>query len=165
MTGKTSLHFPSSILHSQHVYLQVESVSEWQRMYCVLKKLQLQCYDAEAEHFSKPEITIPITKVLYGSILVNNMSEFETRLITMFYLYLLQSQIVFFQETQICKTDPASCEKENTFLISVVKGRQRVQHSLSASNEHELKKWWNGLQQHMLDQGTFDIHINFSSCY
>lgn len=73
------------------------------------------------------------------------------------FLYLLQSYVVHvhFQETQICKTDPASCEKENTFLINVVKGRQRVQHSLSASNEHELKKWWNGLQQHMLDQGIF----------
>ena len=63
------------------------------------------------------------------------------------------AHFIRFQETQIYKTDPASCEKENTFLLSVVKNRRRIQHSLSAPNEHELKKWWNGLQQHMLDQG------------
>ena len=55
-------------------------------MYCVLKKLQLQCYDAEAEHFSQPEITIPITKVLDASIIVNNMSKFKTDHIGCFYI-------------------------------------------------------------------------------
>ena len=48
---------------SGYLELQNESSSEWQRMYCVLKNLQLQCYDAEAENFSHPEITIPVTKV------------------------------------------------------------------------------------------------------
>ena len=48
---------------SGYLELQLDTGSEWHRMYCVLKNLQLQCYDAEAENFSRPEITIPVTKV------------------------------------------------------------------------------------------------------
>ncbi len=57
------------------------------------------------------------------------------------------------QDTQVCNTDPTLCEKENTFLISVARGLGRVQHTLAAESVSDLKKWWNGLQQHMLDQG------------
>ncbi len=61
----------------------------------------------------------------------------------------------------MCNTDPTLCEKENTFLISVARGLGRVQHTLAADSESELKKWWNGLQQHMLDQGEMVILLIF----
>ncbi len=70
--------------------------------------------------------------------------------------------VPFFQETQIYKTDSASCENEHSFLLSVVNGR--VQHSLCAPSERDLKKWWNGLQQHMLDQGALVFFWKIVSC-
>ena len=93
---KSSLQFLASKgpFHNQNKYLQVESVSKWQRMYCVLKNLQLQCYDAEAEHFSQPEITIPITKVLTGIFLLTIC--LNSRHDSKGCLYLFQSHVVHF---------------------------------------------------------------------
>ncbi len=49
-----------------YLHVQPESCEEWQHLYCVLRNLQLTCWNSQEDHQqsqSQPHITIPITKV------------------------------------------------------------------------------------------------------
>jgi len=102
----------------------------WQWLWCVLKELRLACWEREEDvDVIPPTHTIPVTK-----------------------------------ESEISGADPSACEKEHSFHIrsrpagsstSSLQGSLTSQFTLAADSEEELTQWWDGLQQHMLDQALW----------
>ena len=58
------------------------------------------------------------------------------------------------QSTQISDADPRTCKRAHTFLIKTVSLQGVSEHTLAADSKDELNKWWDGFQQHLLDQGV-----------
>ncbi|XP_060064533.1 rhotekin-like isoform X1 [Ylistrum balloti] len=56
------------------------------------------------------------------------------------------------KNTQISDADPRTSERSHTFHIKTVQRRGTFQHTLAADSAEDLSKWWDGLQQHLLDQ-------------
>jgi hypothetical protein len=66
------------------------------------------------------------------------------------------------QSTQISDADPGTCQRAHTFLIKTVSLHGVSEHTLSADSTEEVSKWWDGFQQHLLDQGTLSTLFFFS---
>lgn len=60
---------------------------------------------------------------------------------------------LYVQSTQICDADPTTCKRAHTFLIKTVNSEGMFHHTLAADSKEELSRWWEGFQQHLLDQG------------
>lgn len=72
----------------------------------------------------------------------------------------------YFQSTQICDAGPSISEKPHSFLIKTVNINGVFDYILAADTKQELNKWWDGFQQHLLDQGKdhlFLVNILFST--
>ncbi|XP_076472015.1 rhotekin-like isoform X2 [Babylonia areolata] len=59
------------------------------------------------------------------------------------------------KSTQISDADPSTCKRAHTFLIKTVTMQQVSQHTLAADSKDELNMWWEGFQQHLLDQALW----------
>lgn len=66
------------------------------------------------------------------------------------------------QSTQISDADPRTCKRAHTFLIKTVSLQGVSEHTLAADSKDELNKWWDGFQQHLLDQGVHAFLGGFS---
>ncbi|CAH1783170.1 unnamed protein product, partial [Owenia fusiformis] len=115
----------SGYLHLQQINENDETVdgeSKWDKLWCVLKNLELTCWRSEDEVNMEdtPILTIPITK-----------------------------------ESQICDADPGSMTRPHTFHIITMQDNEQFQHTLSATDSDNLSKWFNGFQQHLLDQAMW----------
>lgn len=56
------------------------------------------------------------------------------------------------KDTQLCEADPSMMSRPHTFHIITQSYDDKQQYTLSADNGGEMQKWWDGLQQHLLDQ-------------
>ncbi|PVD30250.1 hypothetical protein C0Q70_09513 [Pomacea canaliculata] len=56
------------------------------------------------------------------------------------------------KSTQISDADPSTCKRAHTFLIKTVSLLGVSEHTLAADSKEEVNKWWDGFQQHLLDQ-------------
>lgn len=59
------------------------------------------------------------------------------------------------KSTQISDADPSTCKQAHTFLIKTVSLRGVSEHTLAADSKDEVNKWWDGFQQHLLDQALW----------
>ncbi|BFZ02307.1 hypothetical protein BsWGS_05345 [Bradybaena similaris] len=59
------------------------------------------------------------------------------------------------KNTQICDADPSSSKRSHSFLIRTVNIRGIFDHTLAADTKQELNQWWDGFQQHLLDQALW----------
>lgn len=58
-----------------------------------------------------------------------------------------------FQNTQISDADPRTCKRSHTFHVKTTVKETKVEYTLAADTKAELSEWWDGLQQHLIDQG------------
>lgn len=64
------------------------------------------------------------------------------------------SSIYHFQESQISECLASSdSDHPHIFQVSCKQHGRRIMHTLSADNLSQYQHWWDGLQQHLLDQG------------
>ncbi|XP_045190470.2 rhotekin-2-like isoform X2 [Mercenaria mercenaria] len=56
------------------------------------------------------------------------------------------------KNTQISEADPRSIERAHTFQIEILSERYLSETTLAADNKEQMNMWWDGLQQHLLDQ-------------
>ncbi|XP_013403692.1 rhotekin [Lingula anatina] len=103
-------------------YLYIKNIDgvsdDWTRHWCVLKELQLNCWNNPANmHMVMPDAAIPITK-----------------------------------ETQVCEADPSTMVRPHTLYISANVFGERKQYTFAAESKEDWQMWWEGLQQHLLDQ-------------
>ena len=61
--------------------------------------------------------------------------------------------LVLFQNTQISDADPRTCQRAHTFHIKTLSVRYVSEMMLAADSKEQLTMWFDGLQQHLLDQG------------
>ncbi|XP_055875360.1 rhotekin-like isoform X2 [Biomphalaria glabrata] len=59
------------------------------------------------------------------------------------------------KSTQISDADPTTSQKSHSFLIKTVNINGIFCHTLAADTKEELNKWWDGFQQHLLDQALW----------
>ncbi|XP_059175381.1 rhotekin-like isoform X3 [Physella acuta] len=59
------------------------------------------------------------------------------------------------KSTQISDADPSTSKKPHSFLIKTVNINGIFCHTLAADTKDELNKWWEGFQQHLLDQALW----------
>ncbi|XP_025093561.1 rhotekin-2-like isoform X7 [Pomacea canaliculata] len=59
------------------------------------------------------------------------------------------------KSTQISDADPSTCKRAHTFLIKTVSLLGVSEHTLAADSKEEVNKWWDGFQQHLLDQALW----------
>lgn len=72
----------------------------------------------------------------------------------------------FYQNTQISDTDPSrSMGVDHTIHIMTKQHPRSLEYTLAAQSKDELNKWWDGLQQHLLDQGLYTTPFLFSSVF
>ncbi|KAK3741990.1 hypothetical protein RRG08_024736 [Elysia crispata] len=57
--------------------------------------------------------------------------------------------------TQISDADPTTCERPHAFVIKTVNIDGIFDHTLAADTKEDLNKWWDGFQQHLLDQALW----------
>ncbi|XP_060589437.1 rhotekin-like isoform X3 [Ruditapes philippinarum] len=56
------------------------------------------------------------------------------------------------KNTQISEADPRSVERAHTFQMKTLSERYLSETTLAADNKEQMNMWWDGLQQHLLDQ-------------
>ncbi|BFY97484.1 hypothetical protein BsWGS_00524 [Bradybaena similaris] len=59
------------------------------------------------------------------------------------------------KSTQICDADPSTAKKPHSILIKTVNINGIFDHTLAADTKEEFDKWWDGFQQHLLDQALW----------
>jgi hypothetical protein len=59
------------------------------------------------------------------------------------------------KSTQICEANPSTVKKPHSFLIKTVNINGIFDHTLAADTKEEFNKWWDGFQQHLLDQALW----------
>ncbi|KAL8623386.1 hypothetical protein ACOMHN_060256 [Nucella lapillus] len=59
------------------------------------------------------------------------------------------------KSSQVSEADPGWSKRAHTFLIKTVAQRSASQHALAADSKEEVDKWWDGFQQHLLDQALW----------
>uniref|UniRef100_A0A0B7AYF4 PH domain-containing protein n=1 Tax=Arion vulgaris TaxID=1028688 RepID=A0A0B7AYF4_9EUPU len=59
------------------------------------------------------------------------------------------------KSTQICEANPSTVKKLHSFLIKTVNINGIFDHTLAADTKEEFNKWWDGFQQHLLDQALW----------
>lgn len=65
-------------------------------------------------------------------------------------------QIPVTKNTQISDTDPSrSMGTDHTIHIMTKQHPRSLEYTLAAQSKDELNKWWDGLQQHLLDQALW----------
>lgn len=57
------------------------------------------------------------------------------------------------QNTQISEADPRTVQRPHTFHMKTLSERYVSETTLAADNKDQMNMWWDGLQQHLLDQG------------
>ncbi|XP_048747255.1 rhotekin-like isoform X2 [Ostrea edulis] len=66
------------------------------------------------------------------------------------------------KNTQISDSDPSkSLETEHTFHIMTKLSGNSLEYTLAAGSKDELGMWWDGLQQHLLDQALWKHACDF----
>lgn len=71
--------------------------------------------------------------------------------------------LFLFQNTQISDTDPSrSMGTDHTIHIMTKQHPRSLEYTLAAQSKDELNKWWDGLQQHLLDQGLYQVLVMLS---
>ncbi|KAL3864498.1 hypothetical protein ACJMK2_006175 [Sinanodonta woodiana] len=59
------------------------------------------------------------------------------------------------KNTQISDADPRTCKRSQTFHVKTVQSRHTSEYTLAADTKEELSTWWDGFQQHLLDQALW----------
>ncbi|XP_071091094.1 rhotekin-2-like isoform X1 [Haliotis cracherodii] len=59
------------------------------------------------------------------------------------------------KNSQISDADPSTCKRSHTFHIKTVTLTGVLEHTLAADSQEDLNRWWDGLQQHLLDQALW----------
>ncbi|XP_012940083.1 rhotekin [Aplysia californica] len=59
------------------------------------------------------------------------------------------------KSTQISDADPSTSRKPHSFLIKTVNLNGIFHHTLAADSKEDLNRWWDGFQQHLLDQALW----------
>lgn len=59
------------------------------------------------------------------------------------------------KNTQISDADPRTCKRSHTFHVKTTVKETKVEYTLAADTKAELSEWWDGLQQHLIDQALW----------
>ncbi|XP_041370423.1 rhotekin-2-like isoform X4 [Gigantopelta aegis] len=65
------------------------------------------------------------------------------------------------KNTQISDADPATCNRSHTFHIKTVSLTGVLEHTLAADSHEDFNRWWDGFQQHLLDQALWKHVCDF----
>lgn len=72
---------------------------------------------------------------------------------------------VLFQNTQISSADPRRIKRSHTFHVRTCERDSFGEFTMATDSQEELTKWWDALQQHLLDQGIYKLqtllHLSF----
>ncbi|KAK6185646.1 hypothetical protein SNE40_007833 [Patella caerulea] len=65
------------------------------------------------------------------------------------------------KSTQICDADPTTSQRSHTFHIKTTDIHGITQHTLAADSKDDLSQWWDGFQQHLLDQALWKHAVEY----
>ncbi|WAR20895.1 RTKN-like protein [Mya arenaria] len=65
------------------------------------------------------------------------------------------------RNTQICEADPRTSQRAHTFHTKTLGERFISETTFAADNQDQLTMWWDGLQQHLLDQAFWKQACEF----
>ncbi|XP_052772225.1 rhotekin-like isoform X2 [Mya arenaria] len=65
------------------------------------------------------------------------------------------------KNTQICEADPRTSQRAHTFHTKTLGERFISETTFAADNQDQLTMWWDGLQQHLLDQAFWKQACEF----
>ncbi|KAL5022591.1 hypothetical protein ScPMuIL_001746 [Solemya velum] len=59
------------------------------------------------------------------------------------------------KNTQISDADPRTSERSHTFHLKTLEKNLVLEHTLAAQSQEDRNRWWDGFQQHLLDQALW----------